>query len=158
MGTAVITSQTTSDTSSDHLVKTTAKELVNGDTIFNVYGDIQILSLVSECYTPNDPTPATTLQYSVLTSRGSTQTISGATTSLASKVAGSTITLSATSVLTESPTLSDNGVSINTASRGVRVPTGSIKLVIGGGSSVGKYKHYIRYEPLEYGAYITPAF
>jgi len=142
---------------SDHVTQTTAKVMVNGDTIFNVVGDIQILSLLSECYTDNNAT-ASTLQYSVTTSRGATQTICNASTSLASATAGATVALSAVSTLAEGPIVTANGVSINTASRGVRCPSGVIKTVIGVGSTTGTWKHYIRYEPLEEGAYVTAAF
>ena len=143
--------------SSDHITKTSAKVMVNGDTIFTVIGDVQILSLVSECYTDNDAT-ASTLQYSITTSRGSTQTLCNASTSLASKAAGTVVLLTGASTLAENPVFSNSGVSINTASRGVRSPSGSIKTVVGVGSTTGTWKHYIRWEPLEDGAYVTASF
>jgi len=68
------------------------------------------------------------------------------------------VALSAAATLAEAPIVSDPGVSINTASRGVRSPTGDIKIVVGVGSTTGTWKHYIRYEPLETGAYVLPAF
>jgi hypothetical protein len=131
--------------------------MVNGDTIFNVVGDIQVLSLVSECYTDNNAT-ASTLQYSVTTARAVTQTLSAASTSLANKTAGTTVALAAAATLAEGLIVSDSGVSINTASRGVRVPNGAIKTVIGVGSTTGTWKHYLRWEPLEEGSYVTAAF
>jgi hypothetical protein len=130
--------------------------MVNGDTIFTISGgDIQILSLVSECYTANNAT-ASTLQYSVTTATAATQTISLASTSLASAVIGSTVSLNAASTLAEAPTVSANGVIVNTASRGVRVPSGStIKLVIGVGSTTGTWKHYMKWSALEAGASVA---
>ena len=142
----------------DHVAKSlTAKEMVDGDTIFNVYGDIQITSLVSECYTDNDAT-ASTLIYSVTTSRGANQDMCLASASLASKTAGCIVALSAASTLAEAPKISNSGVSVNTSSRGVRCPTGAIKTTVGVGSTTGTWKHYVRYEPLEEGAYVLPAF
>lgn len=152
-----INSKISGDGISDHVAKTGAKVMVNGDTLFNVHGDIQILSLISECYTDNNAT-ASTLQYSVTTERAATQTLSNASASLASKAAGATVALAAASSLAENPIVSDSGVSVNTASRGVHCPTGAIKSVIGVGSTTGTWKHYLRYEPLEDGAYVTPAF
>lgn len=145
--------QVSSD-SADHVAKSTiARVLTNGDTIFNVVGDIQILSLVSECYTANNAT-ATTLQYSVTTALAGTQTLTGVSPSLTSALGGSTIVMPG-AALTDVPVLSATGVSLNTTSRGIRCPTGSIKIVIATGPTTGTWKHYLRWEPLEYGSYAT---
>ena len=140
---------------SDHLCKTGPKVMVNGDTIFNVVGDIQIVGLVSECYIDNGAT-ASTLQYSVTTARSQTQTISGASASLANAIAGTTVSIDG-SALSTAPNLSVSGVGLDQTARGIRCPTGAIKVVVGVGSTTGTWKHYIRYEPLEYGAYVTAA-
>jgi len=128
-------------------------------SIFNVVGDVQILSLVSECYTTNDAT-ASTLQYSFTSSNTTTATLSGASSTLASLTAGYALILQAATALTTAPLISSNnaGVVLNTNPRGIRVPTGTVKLVIGVGSTTGTWKHYIRWEPLEQGAYVAPAF
>ena len=144
--------------SGDHVAKTSAKVMVNGDTIFTAIGDVQILSLVSECYTANDAT-ASTLQYAI-TKNAITTTLCNASASLANDPAGATVLLSASATLAEPPFhTTASGVSINTASRGVRFPGGGVlKTVIGVGSTTGTWKHYIRWEPLEDGAIIVPAF
>lgn len=142
----------------DHVAKTTAKVMVNGDTIFNVTGDVLIYSLLSECYTSNDAT-ASTLQYSVTNSDTATsQTISAASATLASK-APKTSVLAQLGSLTNAPVIS-NASGVGAFPWGaVRVGANSIiTTVIGVGSTTGTWKHYIRYEPLEEGATITPAF
>jgi hypothetical protein len=148
-----------SNITTDHVAQTTAAVMSNGLTIFNVFGDIQITSLVSECVTANNAT-ASTLQYAFTSDNTTATTFSGASTTLASKTAGNVVALAAASTLAEVPTLSANaaGVVLNTASRGIRFPSGAIKLTIGVGSTTGTWRHYLRYEPLEYGAYVTAAF
>lgn len=154
MSASVNTRISTGTDGMDHLAKSSAaKVLTNGDTIFTVVGDVQVLSLVSECYTANGAA-ASTLQYSVTTSRGATQTLCNASASLANVAAGSTVALAAVSTLAEAPIISTSGVAINTASRGVRIPSGSITINVGTGPTTGTWKHYIRYEPLEEGAYV----
>jgi hypothetical protein len=143
----------------NHIVSTAAAVMSNGLVIFNVVGDIQILSLVSECYTDNGAT-ATTLRYNVTASNATSATISAASASLANLTAGYAVALTAASGLAEVPTLSSNnaGVVLNTASRGVRIPSGTINLTIGVGSTTGTWAHYLKYEPLQSGAYVTAAF
>lgn len=158
MGVSVI-SEVAGQTPTDHLAATGSAVMSNGLVIFNVVGDIQILSLVSECYTDNNAT-ASTLRYNVTASNGTSATISAASTSLASLTAGYAVALTAASGLAEAPTISTNnaGVVLNTASRGVRIPRGTINLIIGVGSTTGTWRHYLKYEPLEAGAYVTAAF
>jgi hypothetical protein len=147
-----------SNITTDHVAQTTAAVMSNGLTIFNVFGDVQITSLVSECVTANDAT-ASTVQYAFTSNNTTSTTFSGASTTLANKTAGNVVALAAAS-LADAPTLSANaaGVVLNTASRGIRLPSGAIKLTIGVGSTTGTWKHFLRYEPLEYGAYVTAAF
>jgi hypothetical protein len=143
---------------SDHVAKTTAKVMVNGDTLFNITGDVLIYALVSECYTANNAT-ASTLQYSITNNDSATaQTISAASATLASK-APKTSVLAQLGALTNAPVISN-------ASGVGAFPWGAIRAggnsiltsVIGVGSTTGTWKHYVRYEPLEDGATITPAF
>ena len=144
--------------STDHIAKTNPKVMVNGDTIFNVNGDVLIYALASECYTANDTT-ASTLQYSVTNNDSTTsQTISNASATLASKTPK-------TSVLAQLGSLTNAPVVTNASGVGA-FPWGAIRVggnsvittVIGVGSTTGTWKHYIRYEPLEAGASVTPAF
>ena len=59
-----------------------AKVMVNGDTIFTAIGDVQILNFFSDCQTANDGT-LSTIQYAIVPTGGSQQTISGVSGSLA---------------------------------------------------------------------------
>jgi hypothetical protein len=143
---------------SDHVAKTTAKVMVNGDTLFNITGDVLIYALASECYTANNAT-ASTLQYSITNNDSATaQTISAASATLASK-APKTSVLAQLGALTNAPVIS-NASGVGAFPWGaIRVGGNSILTsVIGVGSTTGTWKHYVRYEPLEDGATITPAF
>ena len=144
--------------SSDHISNTNAKVMVNGDTVFNVVGDVLIYALLSECYTVNDAT-ASTLQYSVTNnSTATSQTISGATLTLASAAVGVS-TITQLGALTNVPVIS-NATGVGPFPWGaIRVSNNSsIKTIIGVGSTTGTWAHYIRWEPLTSGAYISPAF
>lgn len=143
---------------SDHITNTSAKVMVNGDTLFNVVGDVIIYALLSECYTANNAT-ASTLQYSVTNNTTSTsQTISIASASLANAAQGVS-TLVQLGALTNAPVVS-NASGVGAFPWGaIRVANNSsIKTVIGVGSTTGTWAHYVRWEPLTPGAYITPAF
>lgn len=153
----VINEAVAGQTSSDHTAVTSAAVMSNALTIFNVVGDVQILSLVSECYTANNAT-ATLVAYSAVSPSGTTA-LSGNTTTLASVTAGYAFIMTNASAVGESPLQGASGVLLNSASRGVRVPGGTaIKLTVTTGPTTGTWKHYIRWEPLEANAIITPAF
>jgi hypothetical protein len=132
--------------------------MTNGLTVFNTTGDILVFALLSECYTANDTT-ASTLQYSVTNNSTSTsQTMSGTSTALISSPVGTSI-VSLLGALTNVPTVT-NAAGVGVFPWGaIRIPgNSSIKLNIGVGSTTGKWKHYIHWQPLENGAVITPAF
>ena len=141
---------------SDHTVKTGAKVMVNDDTLFTVSGSVQILSLVSECVTANNAT-ASTLLWKFTTAAASPLTTnrSAASSTLANTVSGYAVVLATSSSLGEAPNQDASGVLLNTPQRGVRVPSGALKITIGVGSTTGTWRHYIRYEPLEEGAYVV---
>ena len=131
--------------------ETQPKVMVNGDIIFTVSGGpILIWSLMSECVTANDAT-ASTLQYNSVPTVGSAATISGATTTLASIAAGATIQLTPTA-LTTAPTIAlaaAGGVQLGlVAQNKILVQAGTLKLVIGVGSTTGTWRHRIAYIPL----------
>jgi len=139
---------------SDHVAKsTTAAVMVNGDTIFTTVGDILIFGLASECYTANNAT-ASTLQYQVVSATG-TSTISAASASLANAAIGVSV-VAQLGALANAPTVTAaSGVGVFPWGA-VRIPSGSaIKLVIGVGSTTGTWRHYLRYEPFEAGAYVV---
>jgi hypothetical protein len=142
----------------DHTTSTSTKVMVNGDTLFNTVGDVLIYALASECYTANGAT-ASTLQYSVTNNTTATaQTISIASASLANAAIGVS-TLAQLGALTNAPVVTTaSGVGAFPWGA-IRVPgNSSVKVVIGVGSTTGTWRHYVRYEPLEDGAYVVPAF
>lgn len=132
--------------------------MVNGNTIFTVAGGpIAIFQLQSVCITSNDIT-ASTLQYSSSPTVGSAKTISGASASLASATAGTTVTMNQTA-LTTAPdivTAANGGVPLgaNVANM-IIVQAGTITVVIGVGSTTGTWKHYISYIPLAPGVTVS---
>ena len=141
---------------SDYVVKTGAKVMVNDDTLFTVSGSVQIVSLVSECVTANDVTASTLLwKFTTAATAPLTTNLSAASSTLASTVSGYALILAGVSGLGESPGQVASGVLLNTASRGVRVPAGAVKITIAVGSTTGTWRHYLRYEPLEDGAYVV---
>ncbi len=124
-----------------------AATMVNNQIIFTVAGGpIKIMSLVSVCQTPNDAT-ASTLQYSVTPTVGSATTISGASVSLASAAAGASVTLAGTTLAT-APSLSAGGPNLIANPGTIFCPIGTIRIVVGVGSTTGTWAHHLRYRPL----------
>lgn len=131
------------------------KVMVNADTIFTIAnGPVMILALQSICVTVNDAT-ASTMQYQSNPTVGSAATISAASASLASATAGTTVTMNQTSLATapDIVTAANGGVALgaNVANM-IIVQPGTIKVVIGVGSTTGTWKHNIAYFPLAPGA------
>ncbi len=156
MTVVVVPTASGSTENSDHMATTSAKVMVNADTIFTAVGAVTITSLWSECITLNGAT-ASTLQYQITPTVGTATTISGASASLANATAGTIVTMDGAALAT-APTLSATGVGLNTTSRGTIFKPGTLTTVIGVGSTTGTWRHYVRYEPLEPGAYVIPAF
>lgn len=129
-----------------------AAVMVNGDTLFTATGDVVITHIYSECVTANGVT-ASTLQYSITPTGLVATTISGASSSLASAIIGTTVSLDGTALST-APTVSVNGTAQGTT-RGVLFLSGVLKIVVGVGSTTGTWKHYLRYFPVEAGAYVS---
>lgn len=138
------------------LAKTGVAVMSNGLVIANVIGDIYITDIVSECITANDTT-ASTLQYGFTPTGGGLATISGASASLASAAAGTVVDLNPTALAT-APTVAANGIVAMGLGQGIRVPPGALSLVVGVGSTVGTWVHYIMYQPIEGGTIVQPAF
>lgn len=126
--------------------------MVNGNTIFTATGDVQILGLVSECVTGNDAT-ASTVQYQSAPTVGVAATFSGASASLANAAAGASLSLIGTTLAT-APNLVASGANLGMTNP-IFCPAGTIKIVVGVGSTTGTWKHYIRYRPLEVGATVS---
>lgn len=138
--------------SDERCVETSAKVMVNGDTIFTIKnGPILIQELLSVCQTANNAT-ASTLQYKSNPNGGATAaTISGASASLANAASRACVRLHPTALTTAPAVIaaSAGGASLglNVGNR-VIVQDGTISIVIGVGSTTGKWKHYLRYRPL----------
>jgi hypothetical protein len=139
----------------DNSVTSATKVMVNGDTLFTVTGGpIEILELMSICQTANDTT-ASTLQYQSAGTLGTTtQTISGASASLASATAGTTVIMQG-NTLAAAPLVNANAANITALNGSIVVPEGTVKAVIGVGSTTGTWKHYIRYRPLANGVTVA---
>ena len=134
------------------------KTMVNADIIFTIAGGpIQVYALQSVCIAANDGT-ASTLQYQSVPTVGTAVTISGASATLASATAGTTVTLNGTALATapDIVTAANGGVPIgaNVANR-IIVQAGTIKVVIGVGSTTGTWKHYISYRSLAPGVTVV---
>lgn len=130
-----------------------AAVMVNADTLFTVAGGpIMVLGLWSECVTANDAT-GSTLQYSATPTSGSATTISGATSTLASVAAGTSVSLIGTALST-APAISTGGPGLGMTAP-VVVPVGTIKAVVGVGSTTGTWRHYMRYKPLASGVTVS---
>lgn len=140
----------------DHVIATTAKVMVNGDTLFTAFGDVQVTSLWSECITANDTT-ASTLLYRIVPTIGTSTNICTASATLASAAAGTIVVLPGDAFATAA-TIATTGVSLNTTARGTIFADGTLRITVGVGSTTGTWRHYLRYEPLEPGAYVMPAF
>lgn len=132
---------------------TPPKTLADGDVLFIVNGDIQIVALSSECYSANDAT-ATRLTYQSYSHHGVLTSFSGQSASLASVPAGTVVMLDNTT-LNSTPTVNTSGVALGIDARGIRIPHGDIRISVSGGSSTGVWKHYIRYVALEPNASVT---
>lgn len=135
-----------------------AAVMSTGLNVFNVAGGpIAVLGLVSICETANDTT-ASTAQWATLSTLGAVAgTISGASASLASAAAGEILILQG-NTLAAALLLEATGVGITAVPGSIVVQAGAINLTIGVGSTVGTWKHFLRYRPLAPGATVTPAF
>lgn len=125
--------------------------MVNGSTIFTASGKVAILQLFSQCVTANGAT-ASTLQYSITPTGLSASTISGASSSLANAIVGTTVNLDGTALST-APTVLPNATALSTI-RAIVFHAGVLTIVVGVGSTTGTWKHYMRYRPIEPGAYV----
>lgn len=132
-----------------------AAVMVNNDTLFTVAGGpISVLAIWSECVTANDAT-ASTLQYSATPTVGSAQTLSGASASIASAAAGASVSLIGTALSTAA-LYNASGPNLGMSGAGsIIVPAGTIKAVVGVGSTTGTWRHYIRYMPLAVGVTVS---
>lgn len=139
-------------TMTEKAVESAEKVMVNGDIVFTISGGpIAILDLLSICITANGVT-ASTAQWQTAPTVGTATVFSGATATLASATAGTSFRLAPTALSTAPPivTAANGGalqLGTNVANL-IIVGAGTIKLVIGTGSTTGTWKHYLTYRPL----------
>lgn len=130
-----------------------AAVMVNGDVLFTVSGGpVLVEALYSECVSANDAT-ASTLKYQAAPTVGTATDLSAASASLASAAAGATV-VAVLDALATAAVLNANGPGLGSKTPGVIVPPGTIKAVVGVGSTTGTWRHYIRYRPLAGGAVV----
>lgn len=137
------------------VVSTTATALTNDATLFTIAGGpIAIDYMVSICIATGD-SGAATLQYSSDPTVGAAATISGATGSLATAVAGSMVSFVGTALAT-APTFLTTGHGVaSTGPSHIVVNEGIITSVVGGAASTATWQHYLRYIPLAAGVTVT---
>lgn len=148
---------TASSITLEQSVSTAAAVMSNALNVFTIAGGpIQVLGLVSICATANNAT-ASTLQWESLGTLGATtQTITGASATLASATAGTSVIVQGTALST-APVINTNGAGL-AETTGIVVPAGTLTLLIGVGSTTGTWSHYLRYRPLAKGVTVTNAF
>ena len=137
--------------SQEKSLKTATAVMVNGTIVFTITGGpIQIRELLSVCVTANDAT-ASTLQWQSVPTVGTATTITGATATLASATAGTTVLIQPTA-LTTAPVIvaaAAGGIHLGlVAQNRIIVKDGTLKTVIGIGSTTGTWYHCLRYIPL----------
>ncbi len=141
----------------------TAQVLTSGTaTAFTVAGGaIEILALGALCVTTNN-TNAAQLQWAFDGTNGSSTTITGASTTLASLVAGDMVIADLT-LLTTTPIIISTGTS---AMLGPTVTQrlvytngpGILTIITSAASSTGTWNQFMRYRPLTPGVTVTAAF
>lgn len=131
-------------------------------TIFTIAGGaIEILRLISICVAVNN-TNAATLQWSFDGTLGTATTLTGASGSLASLVAGDMVVCDFT-LLTTVPAIIATGTSGGlappvTERRVVLNGGGVLQAIVGTAATTGTWNHFLRYRPLARGVSVAPAF
>jgi len=129
----------------EKVVSTSSAVMSNALTIFTIAGGpIELITLISFSSTINNAT-ASTLQYNADPTVGAAATISGASASLANAAAGTYTNITGTLA------------NISQAGR-ILIAPGILNLIIGVGSTTGKWQHNLRYVPLDRGVTVTAAF
>lgn len=131
-------------------------------TIFTVVGGaIKILDLVSICVTTNNANAATQ-QWSFDGTLGAATTISAASASLASLVAGDMTVLDMTALSTAVriiATGTSGGLAAPAGDIGIYLNgAGVIQNIIAAAATTGTWNHFLRYRPLARGVTVTAAF
>jgi len=135
-----------------------ATTIANGVTLFTITGGpIAIEQLQMQCETANGAV-ASTVQFSSTPTLGSAKTISGASASLISATAGTTVTLNPTA-LTTAPDIitgANGGVALGAAvANKIIVEAGTLTAVIGVGTMTGTWGTYLAYTPMAPGVTVV---
>jgi len=139
-------------------VQTSPAVMATNTTLFRTTGDILVFAILAECYSANNAT-ASTFQYSVTNnSTATSQTMTGASASLASAPIG-TCVIAQLGALANAPTVTTaSGVGVFPWGA-VRISgNSSITITVGIGSTTGTWRHYIHFQQLEDGASVVAAF
>lgn len=129
------------------VAKKGAAVLTDGQVLFTVSGGpILVTKIIGYCITDNDGT-ASTFQVTTTPTVGVATTITGASASLASKVAGTMIICTMATAAT-APAVVTSGVAVGGHTTRAVVPAGTIDATVGVGSTTGTWEWYIQYEPL----------
>jgi hypothetical protein len=124
-----------------------AAVLTNGQVLFTVSGGpILVTKILGYCVTDNDAT-ASTFQVTATPTVGTATTITGASASLASVVAGTLIICTLATAAT-APAVVAAGVAVGGQTTRAVVPAGTINATVGVGSTTGTWEWFIQYEPL----------
>ena len=139
----------------DKALSNSAQTLSNGATLFTIAnGPIAVLELMAYCTSnENSGGAATTLQWSHDPTDGAAAVFSGASASVASAVAGTTIVLQGTALST-APTVSINGPVLG-QTREIILQPGTITSTVASGPTTASFVHYLRYRPLSPAAVVS---
>jgi len=134
--------------SGEKCIANSSQMLSSGATLFTIAnGPVAIISMQAVCQSENSGGAATTLQWRNAPTVGTANTFTGASATLASAVAGSTVSLDGTA-LTTAPTVLLTGGAQLSAIREIIVQAGTITSTVANGPSTASYIHYLRYRPL----------
>lgn len=153
---ATLATAAAQDALSPKVVATSAAAvLTDAATLFTIAGGpIVIDYLVSICIATGDG-GAATLQYSSDPTVGSAATISGATGSLATAVAGSMVSFVGTALATAPTFLTTGHGVVSTGPSKIAINEGILTSVVGGSASTATWIHYLRYIPLAAGVTVS---
>ena len=138
--------------------KRAATTIANGTTLFTITGGpIAIEYFQMQCETANGAV-ASTVQFSSTPTFGSAKAFTGASASLISATAGTTVTLNGTA-LTTAPdvvTGANGGVALGAnVANSIIVEAGTITCVVTVGTMTGTWATYISFRPLAPGIAVT---
>jgi len=137
-------------------VTTSAAIMSDGLEIFTIAGGpIEMKCIIARCVTANDGTASTLLFYADPTDGAATD-ICTASPSLASATAGTIVNVVG-NVLGSAAVVSPNGTAISQLFP-ILIPTGTMNMTIGVGSTTGTWMIHMRYMPLARSSVVLPSY